>query len=577
MRANTAARLTIPRRVIQRRSFHLIFTIERLVLHKQDAFHLPFICVRTRRTRFAEPQRDDGSPRGSRVAYHGPPAATFSAAPVNTPRLDTKTLTPVAAVVLFIAVVGATHFLHGRVYYPHVVVESQENVRLEFLQQGLLKNEACQSAVATIADAIRASCPACRVATYLSDNKALALAACRETERLTGANGGVPATCFAPDTKRPIPVKPQRFESGQVFSGLMILLLTGLISVFVGHLIVRYEALHARWSHDPAHTGPQKFHAAPTPRIGGLEVMAGLFVSGAVLLAIEPIASSEQFGYLLLASLPAFLGGITEDVTKNVGPLTRLLLTMLAAAFGVWLLGAVIPRLDVPGFDTLLKWAPFAIAFTMFAVGGVANSINIIDGYNGLAAGHAVIVLAAMAWVSALVGDDLVFTSALAMIGSLLGFLAWNYPKGRIFLGDGGAYLLGFWLAELSVLLVARHREISPWFPMLLLVYPIFETLFSMYRRKVVQGQSPGHPDRQHLHQVIYMRLTRARRDVSDPASLTRLNSMVAPFGWLMTLGCAVPALLLWEEARWLVAASFLFCGVYVALYLWLFFSRRGR
>jgi len=77
--------------------------------------------------------------------------------------------------------------------------------------------------------------------------------------------------------------------------------------------------------------------------------MAGLFVSGAVLLAIEQSASSEQFGYLLLASLPAFAGGITEDATKNVGVLTRLLLTMLAAAFGVWLLGAVIPRLDIPG------------------------------------------------------------------------------------------------------------------------------------------------------------------------------------------------------------------------------------
>src|SRR5438876_11198513 len=463
--------------------------------------------------------------------------AKLNSAKLNTPTLAKKAYTPIAAVGFFIAVVGATHFLHGRVYYPHVVVESQENVRLEFLQQGLLKNEACQSAVATIADAIRASCPACRVAirhcpgrlepayekllsedpiempssrlpqgvvTYLSDNKALALAACRETERLTGANGGVPATCFAPDTKRPFPVKPQRFESGQVFSGLMILLLTGLISVFVGHLIVRYDAVHSNWSFDPVKTGPQKFHSAPTPRIGGLEVMAGLFVSGAVLLAIAQSASSEQFGYLLLASVPAFAGGITEDVTKTVGVLTRLLLTMLAAAFGVWLLGAVIPRLDVPGFDTLLKWAPFAIAFTMFAVGGVANSINIIDGYNGLAAGHAVIVLAAMAWVSALAGVHYVFTSALAMIGALLGFLAWNYPKGKIFLGDGGAYLLGFWLAELSVLLVARHPEVSPWFPLLLLIYPVFETVFSIYRKRFLRGHSPGRPDGLSYRMLVY-------------------------------------------------------------------------
>jgi UDP-GlcNAc:undecaprenyl-phosphate GlcNAc-1-phosphate transferase len=519
--------------------------------------------------------------------------------------LDTSTLAhrayaPIAAVAAFIAVVGATHFLHGRVYYPHVVVEAQENIRLEFLQPGLLRDEACESAVASIAEAIRVSCPTCRLAirqcsdnlepafekllsedpievpssrlpqgvvAYVSDNKALALAACRETERLTGANGRAPAVCYPPDTRRPFQAKLRRFESGQVLACLMILLLAALTSAFVGHLIVRYEAFHANWSYDPVETGPQKFHSAPIPRIGGMGVMAGLLVSGAALLTVEQSASSEQLGYLLIASLPAFLGGITEDATKNVSVLTRLLLTMLAAAIGVWLLGAVIPRLDIPGFDTLLKWAPFAIAFTMFAVGGVANSINIIDGYNGLASGHAVIVLAAMAYVSALVGDSFLFTSVLAMIGALLGFLAWNYPKGKIFLGDGGAYLLGFWLAELSVLLVVRHPEISPWFPMLLLVYPIFETLFSMYRRKLIQGQSPGQPDRMHMHQVIYMRLTRARTDASDPASLTRLNSAVAPYGWLMTLCCALPAVIFWRETQWLVTASIIFCFAYALLY----------
>jgi len=150
-------------------------------------------------------------------------------------------------VALFIAVVAATHFLHGRVYHPHVVVDTQENVRLEFLQTGLLTSEACESAVASIADAIRASCPACRVAirqcagkleaalekllsedpiemraracsrvvTYMSDNKALALAACRETERLTGASGGTPTACYPPGARRPFQAKPQRFESGK--------------------------------------------------------------------------------------------------------------------------------------------------------------------------------------------------------------------------------------------------------------------------------------------------------------------------------------------------------------------------
>lgn len=512
-----------------------------------------------------------------------------------------KAYTPIAMAAIFVAIVGATYVLRGRVYYPHVMVEAQQNVKLEFLQRGLQRNEDCQAAVATVAQAIRASCPICRITvqecsvelssameklltdepiaapssrlprgivTYQSDDSALALAACREAERLTGSSQGANTICYPPNERRLLlaPTTP-RADAHQVLLGLLILLFAGAVAVFVGYLIVRYEGVHAHWSHDPAHTGPQKFHATPTPRIGGLAVMTGLFVSGASLLALDQSAPGEQFGYLLLASLPAFLGGITEDVTKTVSVAARLMLTMLAAAIGVSLLGAVIPHLDVPGLDSLLRWSPFAIAFTAFAVGGVANSINIIDGYNGLAAGHAVIVLAAMAWVSAMVGDSFLLISALAMFGALLGFLVWNYPRGKMFLGDGGAYLLGFWLGELSVLLVVRHPEVSPWFPLLLLVYPIFETVFSIYRRKVVQDVSPGQPDNLHLHQLIYTRLTRTQTDVSDPVKMIRLNNRVAPIGWLMTLCCAVPALVLWRDTSWLMSASLLFCVGYSMFY----------
>jgi UDP-GlcNAc:undecaprenyl-phosphate/decaprenyl-phosphate GlcNAc-1-phosphate transferase len=511
--------------------------------------------------------------------------------------------TSVAIAVVFIGIVIATSLLrsHVVVYYPNVVVEAAQNGKFEFLQQGLLKEEDCRAAVATMAQTIRVSCPACQIAsqacragpapeyetllseepitvpssrlprgvvTYHWKDSALALAACQEAERMSGSNPPALTVCYPPNARRPLLTSAApHIGAQQALLGALILLVAAGVSAFIGYLIVRYEAVHARWSHDPANAGPQKFHAKATPRIGGLGVMASLFVSGAVLLVTEQGAPGEQFGYLLLASLPAFAGGITEDVTKTVRVGARLMLTMLAAAIGVLLLGAAIPRLDIPGFDLLLNWVPFGIAFTMFAVGGVANSINIIDGYNGLASGCAVIVLAAMTAVSALLGDSFLFTSALTMMGALLGFLVWNYPGGKIFLGDGGAYLLGFWLAELSVLLVVRHPDVSPWFPMLLLVYPIFETLYSMYRRKIVGGLSPGQPDRMHLHQVIYMRLKKAQTDPSDPAGLTRLNSKVAPWGWIMTLCCALPAVWLSRETRWLVAVSLLFCASYVLLY----------
>jgi UDP-N-acetylmuramyl pentapeptide phosphotransferase/UDP-N-acetylglucosamine-1-phosphate transferase len=519
--------------------------------------------------------------------------------------LTEKVSTPIATIAVFIAIVGATYWVRGQVYYPHVVVDAQQVVRLEFLQQGLPSEEDCQAAVATVARAIGASCLGCKIVlqqcsvgplpefeallsekpialpssrlprgivTYLSEDGALALAACREAERVGASNPKSSAICYPPNAPRATAGSAgsaaQHIDLQQALLGLLVLLFTGAVSSFIGYLIVRYEALHAHWSHDPAGGGPQKFHATPTPRIGGLGIMASLFVAGAALLATGQTVPGEQFGYLLLASLPAFLGGITEDVTKSVSVAARLMLTMAAAAIGVVLLGAVIPRLDVPGFDTLLLWSPFAIAFTAFAVGGVANSINIIDGYNGLAAGSAVIVLAAMAVLSALLGDTFLMTSALAMIGALLGFLAWNYPRGKIFLGDGGAYLLGFWLGELSVLIVTRHPEVSPWFPMLLLVYPIFETLYSIYRRKIIEGQSPGQPDRRHMHQLIYEYLTkRDSKEAADTESMTRRNSKIAPYCWLMSLACAIPAVLLWKDTALLVTASFAFCAVYLLLY----------
>jgi UDP-GlcNAc:undecaprenyl-phosphate/decaprenyl-phosphate GlcNAc-1-phosphate transferase len=508
----------------------------------------------------------------------------------------------VIATLLLALIFSAAQRGGGPVHYPNVVVEAQDNLKLEFLQHGRSRSDDCQSAAATIADAIRATCPACRIAAqrcladlapeketllseepvaiptsrlpdgvvaYSSANQALALAACKEAEK-AGGGRGYRVTCFPPNVRRPMTdsAEPRQLDIRKAALSLAVLIFSGLASAFVGYLIVHYEGLHAHWSHDQVGGGPQKFHATPTPRIGGLGLIAGLLVGGGILLAAGQSASYEQFGYLVLASLPAFLGGITEDATKSTRVSSRLLLTMLAAACGAWLLGAVLPRLDIPGVDALLKWTPLAIAFTTFAVGGVANAVNIIDGYNGLAGGIAVIALAALAYVSASVGDGFLVTSALAMMGGLAGFLLWNYPKGKIFLGDGGAYLLGFWLAELSVLLVVRHPEVSPWFPMLLVVYPVFETIFSIYRRNFTLKQSPGTPDRLHLHQLIYTCLFDDASSSANAEILTRQNSKVAPYGWLIGLCCAVPAVLLWKETVWLVTASVLFCVWYVWLYM---------
>ncbi len=239
---------------------------------------------------------------------------------------------------------------------------------------------------------------------------------------------------------------------------------------------------------------------------------------------------------LLLAGVPAFASGFGDDVTKRVSVLTRFMLTISAGAFASFLVGATLRRADVPGLDLLLQYPIFAVIFTAFSVGGVANALNLIDGYNGLAAGFSLLVLAALAAVSFQVGDQLVLMGCITMAGALLGFLFWNYPTRKNF-SRRRRSLSARLLACGNVGATGRRAipEVSPWFPLVLLAYPVFETLFSIYRRMFLRGKHPGHPDALHLHQLIYSRLVRVSVGSHDAQDITRRNSRVARYVWIGT------------------------------------------
>jgi UDP-N-acetylmuramyl pentapeptide phosphotransferase/UDP-N-acetylglucosamine-1-phosphate transferase len=162
----------------------------------------------------------------------------------------------------------------------------------------------------------------------------------------------------------------------------------------------------------------------------------------------------------------------------------------------------------------------------------------------------------------------LVFTASLITAGAVMGFFVWNFPAGLIFLGDGGAYLLGFLVAELGILLVVRNMSVSAIFPLLLCAYPIFETIFTMYRRKVVRGVATAAPDGIHLHTLIHRRLVRwTLTGNSDRRRLRRRNSMTSPYLWVLCLTSVIPAVLWWNNTA--VLTSFLI--VFVAFYVWIY------
>jgi UDP-N-acetylmuramyl pentapeptide phosphotransferase/UDP-N-acetylglucosamine-1-phosphate transferase len=331
-------------------------------------------------------------------------------------------------------------------------------------------------------------------------------------------------------------------------------------AVLVGYLIVRYPGLLARVGADHPDSGPQKFHDVPTPRIGGLAVFAGLGVA-TITLGTQGDAAAVLLLIALLCGAGAFGVGLVEDCTRKVRVQFRLILTFVSAALGFVFLDARVTELHLPGADWLLSFSVASFLFTVFAVAGLAHATNIIDGFNGLAGVVAILFLVVIAAVAAQVGDQPVMTASLVLIAAIAGFLVFNFPLGRIFLGDGGAYLVGFLVAELAVLLVHRNSEVSPWFALTLFAYPVVETVFSMYRKRLLQGTSPGDPDGLHLHMLVHKRLVRRPGRLTGVAS----NWRTSPYLWALASAGCIPALLFWRDTTVLQLAL----GSFVVLYLW--------
>ncbi|QRX81932.1 glycosyltransferase [Glaciimonas sp. PAMC28666] len=308
---------------------------------------------------------------------------------------------------------------------------------------------------------------------------------------------------------------------------------SAIISFASSVLIVLSQHWHGKHSLDHDLTGVQKFHAIAVPRIGGIAVMTGL-IFATLLCFITGPANGNAIGILdvfklILASCPIFFVGTLEDLTKKVSVKSRLGASVLSALLASWLLGATVHGLDIWGLDRLLIIMPIAVVVTAFLVAGGTNAINIIDGFHGISATVVIIMLAALGFLAWRCGDALVTQTALLAGGAVFGFLLVNYPTGRLFVGDGGAYLSGFLVSEVMVLLLTRNPSISAWQVLGICAYPVIEVLYSIYRRKIIRKMSPGHADGLHLHTLIYRRVV-CQRLRHNPARPWLRNAAVVCF-----------------------------------------------
>ena len=346
-----------------------------------------------------------------------------------------------------------------------------------------------------------------------------------------------------------------------MFSFLVSFVSSALLTL----LVIKQAKLHGP-ALDADFGGVQKVHAHEVARIGGLPIFLAVVISSCISIFRVP-AMAPWLLSLLLCSAIAFVGGIVEDYTGNVSASRRLFLTMAAALLGYFLLDAKIDRIDLLFSSVPIGYAWAVLPLTVLAVAGIANAVNIIDGFNGLASVVTICMLVSLAYVAAQVGDVFVLVAALMVAGATAGFLIWNYPVGLIFLGDGGAYFIGYMLGELALLLVMRNPQVSTWYAALLLIYPAFETLFSAYRRMFLRGKSPAMPDGIHLHSLIFRRIVQWAVGRREARALMRRNSLTSPYLWLLSLMAVIPATVFWRNTGVLI----FFCLLFVVSYVWLY------
>ena len=326
------------------------------------------------------------------------------------------------------------------------------------------------------------------------------------------------------------------------------------VSFIVSCVMIRFAKRTGKILDIDSSTKPQKMHFGDIPRGGGIGIFVAFCVGIALLVAFGKIEA--KFLTLIIPSIFIFTSGILEDFNYALSPKIRLILQ----TSGV--LSAIIffPNCVLVDIGFALPYG-FAIIFTLFCAVGVTNAMNIIDGFNGLAGGFALLVLISIAIVSAIVGNVAVFYIALVLFSVVLGFLVLNFPNAKIFLGDGGAYLVGFLLAFLLVILTqdslpqlgknsANRNFVSAYYGLCVMIYPVFEVLFSIYRRKKGKIQAMQ-PDSLHLHTLIFKRITH-----SNPKTTIFLLIFSAPF--------IFAPIFCYDKSGILIA----FIALFIALYL---------
>jgi UDP-GlcNAc:undecaprenyl-phosphate GlcNAc-1-phosphate transferase len=282
--------------------------------------------------------------------------------------------------------------------------------------------------------------------------------------------------------------------------------------------------------------------AAPVPRLGGIALAAGFAAAAlAVMLAFpDALVLRETNLIILVSSLAMFGVGLWDDL-QPLGA-RRKLLFQITIALGVYAAGLRIEEFQIPLFGYRLSLGTWGgIVVTVGWLVAITNLINLIDGVDGLAGGIALMLMCLLSWVCLNAAGS--HFLAVGMAGALLGFLRFNFPPARIYMGDGGAYMLGFLVGVTTIASSQKGTVLASLAaPLFVLALPIIDTSLAILRRGL-RGLPIFRPDRRHIHHRLMQQGWSHRRTVLTIYSFC-----------LLFLGLGFAAF--WSRGQWLPALS---------------------
>lgn len=289
------------------------------------------------------------------------------------------------------------------------------------------------------------------------------------------------------------------------FSILFIFL---IISIFLNYVIIKFSF------HSKSKKNVQDIHIGNPSRLGGLTIF--LSFSGYVFLF------QNNFNHLILIALIMMIPAFLEDLMISINPLIRLTL-ILITCFIFTANFTILPQFNFGNLNFLFNHKIFQIIFFTIAMAGIINGQNLIDGTNGLSAFTALSYFLCILFLGYYTNDLNIIKSSSIIIVLIISFLLFNYPFGKLFLGDGGSYFLGLLGSYFIIDIFSKNPQLPTWSAVSILFYPALEVSFS-YFRKIIQKKSPFLPDNNHLHLKIYYLILNKRQNK------VLFNALVAPF-----------------------------------------------